>query len=206
MPKQKLSFKKKRTGLNKLILCLGYYDLTKILLSNGADVNAMNHEFDFPIHVAAHRGEFLQLMQSQKNQIIVIIVTGHEDILKLLIDYDATVNVRNRIDWTPLFFAVLNGNERVVKILINHKDEDFSLNDMDAQGKTVFHICAEKGMRCSFSMCIQFTVYTSFSSVGSVGVAKILSSHGANVSAVDQLGHTPLHRAAAFGNIYSVFD
>lgn len=145
-------------------------------------------------------------MQSQENRIKLIIVTGHEDILKLLIEYDATVNVRNRIDWTPLFFSVLNGNERVVKILINHKDEDFSLNDMDAQGKTVFHICAEKGTRCPFPVCIQFTVYRSFWPVGSVSVAKILASHGANVSAVDQLGHTPLHRAAAFGIIYLAFD
>lgn len=55
------------------------------------------------------------------------------------------MNVRNRIDWTPLFYSVLNGNERVVKLLVNHEDEDFSLNDKDAQGKTVFHICAEKG-------------------------------------------------------------
>lgn len=72
-------------------------------------------------------------------------MTGHEDIIELLIKYDATVNVRNRFDWTPLFYAVLNGNEKAVKLLINHEDEDFSLNDMDAQGKTVFHICAEKG-------------------------------------------------------------
>lgn len=76
---------------------------------------------------------------------------------------------------------------------------------MDAQGKTVFHICAEKGMHSSFSVCIPFTVYRSFSIAGSVSVAKILASHGANVSAVDQLGHTPLHRAAAFGIIILVF-
>lgn len=74
-----------------------------------------------------------------------IIITGNEDIVKLLIKHDATVNVRNRIDWTPLFYSVLNGNEKVVKFLVNHEDEDFSLNDIDAQGKTVFHICAEKG-------------------------------------------------------------
>lgn len=74
-----------------------------------------------------------------------MIMIGHEDIIELLIKYDATVNVRNRFDWTPLFYAVLNGNEKAVKLLINHEDEDFSLNDMDAQGKTVFHICSEKG-------------------------------------------------------------
>lgn len=59
--------------------------------------------------------------------------------------YDASVNVRNRIDWTPLYYAVFNGNEKVVKLLVNHKDEDFGLNDVDAQEKTVFHICAKKG-------------------------------------------------------------
>lgn len=81
----------------------------------------------------------------RKKRTSYIIITGHEGIVKLLIEYDATVNVRNRIYWTPLFYSVLSGNNRVVKVLFNHEDEDFSLNDMDAQGKTVFHICAEKG-------------------------------------------------------------
>lgn len=76
----------------------------------------------------------------------IYVALGHEDIIQLLIKYDATVNVRNRIDWTPLFYSVLNGNERVVNVLLNHEDEDFSLNDTDAQGKTVFHICAEQGI------------------------------------------------------------
>lgn len=40
-----------------LILCLDYYDLTRILLSNGSNVNAMNYDFEFPIHFAA-KGEF----------------------------------------------------------------------------------------------------------------------------------------------------
>lgn len=112
--------------LMKLLnLCLGNYDLTKILLSNGSDVNIMNNELEFPIHLAAR--------------------SGHEEIVKLLIKYDATVNVRNRNYWTPLFYSVLSGNEKVVKVLFDHEDEDFSLNDTDAQGKTVFHICAEKG-------------------------------------------------------------
>lgn len=71
--------------------------------------------------------------------------TGNEDVVNLLNKYDATVNVRNRVYWTPLFYSVLSGNEKVVKSLINHEDEDFSLNDMDAQGKTVFHLCAAKG-------------------------------------------------------------
>ncbi len=85
----------------------------------------MNNDFEFPIHLAAR--------------------SGNEEIVKLLNKYDATVNVRNRIYWTPLFYSVSSGNLRVVRILINHEDEDFSLNDMDAQGRTVFHVCAKNG-------------------------------------------------------------
>lgn len=103
----------------------GHYDLTKILLSNGSDVNVQNYDFELPIHYAAHGGD--------------------ENIIELLIEHDATVNVRNRIDWTPLFYSVQNGNERVVNALVNHEDEDFSLNDMDAQGKSPIHISAERG-------------------------------------------------------------
>lgn len=72
-------------------------------------------------------------------------ITGNEGIVKLLNKYDAKVNVRNRIYWTPLFFSVASGNEKVVKVLIKYEDEDYSLNDMDAEGKTVFHICATQG-------------------------------------------------------------
>lgn len=88
--------------------------------------------------------------------ILIVNIAGHEDIIKQLIKYDATVNVKNRIDWTPLFYSVLNGNERVVKLLINHEDEDFSLNDMDATGKTVSHICAEKGNFIRFNIDFNF--------------------------------------------------
>lgn len=86
-----------------------------------------------------------------------MIITGNEDIVKLLNKYDATVNVRNRIYWTPLFYSVLSGKEGVVKALINHEDEDFSLNDMDAQGKTVFHVCAKKGNSKQLNISINFT-------------------------------------------------
>lgn len=34
----------------------GNYDLTKTLLHNGSDVNAMNYDFEFPIHFAASAG------------------------------------------------------------------------------------------------------------------------------------------------------
>lgn len=99
------------------------------MLDNGSDVNVLNFDFELPIHYAA-KG-------------------GNEDIINLLINHDATVNVRNRIDWTPLFYSVLNGNGSVVNALLSHENEDFSLNDIDALGRTVAHICAEKGKNLS---------------------------------------------------------
>lgn len=55
------------------------------------------------------------------------------------------MNVKNRINRTPLYYSVLNSNDEAVKVLVNHKNEDFRLNDTDAQGKSVLHICAEEG-------------------------------------------------------------
>lgn len=34
----------------------GSYDITETLISNGSDVNAMNYDFEFPIHLAAQSG------------------------------------------------------------------------------------------------------------------------------------------------------
>lgn len=45
----------------KYTFCLGFLELSKILLSHGADVNAMNRDFEFPIHFAAHEGNSMQL-------------------------------------------------------------------------------------------------------------------------------------------------
>lgn len=123
----------------------------------------------------------------------------------MLIKYDATVDVKDRIDWSPLFYSVLNGNEKVVKLLMNHEDEVFSLDDKDAQGKTVFHICAEKGNSRPLNLTFTLTNLKRFRfsfSIGSVSIGKLLLSHGANDSAVDELGQKPLHRAAAFGNLF----
>lgn len=125
----------------------GYNDITNILLSNGSDVNILNYDFELPIHFASFHGD--------------------ENLLNTLIKYDATVNVRNRIDWTPLFYSVLNGNEKVVNALVNHEDEDFSLNDMDAEGKTAFHIAAQKGFKqfilVLLSLICKLKIFSKFS-------------------------------------------
>lgn len=105
----------------------GFYDIAKILLENGANVNIMNYDFELPIHEASSN-------------------STDDSIVKLLIQYDATVNVKNRVDWSPLFYAVANGNDRIVNALINHEDEDFSLNDEDTRGQTALHIAAKKGL------------------------------------------------------------
>lgn len=39
-----------------------------------------------------------------------------------------------------------------------------------------------------------------FSVAGFVSIGKILASYGANISAIDRKGQTPLHRAVANGN------
>lgn len=104
----------------------GLYDMTKMLLGKGADVNVMNYDFELPIHFASQDTD--------------------DNILKLLMDYDATVNVKNRIDWSPIYYAAQKGNDKVINALINHEDEDFSLNDVDTNGKTALHIAAEKGL------------------------------------------------------------
>lgn len=105
----------------------GFYDITDMLLRSGSKVNVMNYDFELPIHFASEN-------------------STDDSIVKLLIQYDTTVNVKNRIDWTPVFYAALNGNDKVINALINHEDEDFSLNDVDTRGKTALHISAEKGL------------------------------------------------------------
>lgn len=57
------------------IFHLGHYDLTQILLSKGADVNAMNYDFEFPIHFAAHGGNSINFSIISTSRLILNIIT-----------------------------------------------------------------------------------------------------------------------------------
>ena len=53
---------------------------------------------------------------------------GHVEIVKLLLDKEADVNVADKEEWTPLHVASENGHVEVVKLLLD-KEADVNAAD-----------------------------------------------------------------------------
>jgi hypothetical protein len=123
-------------------------------LENGVDLNKCLEEGSgrCPVHYAA---------------------CCHYQILKILLENKATVNVKDKTGDTPLHIASRIGFKEGVKLLLDYGAKTDVPNE---NGKTPLHLAAIKG-------------YTD--------VVRQLIERGANVNAQDNFGHTPLLAAAA---------
>lgn len=129
----------------------------EMLLDQRSDINARHH-------------------QSGRNALAVAAHCGNEDVVRLLLQYGATVNERDASQLTPLHLASLRGHLGVVELLLQEHA------DIDAKGpsaQTPLHIAAE---------------------LGYVDVAEILLRQKAKVNARDAAQMTPLHISAKHGD------
>ena len=62
-------------------------------------------------------------------------ISGYQDMVKILLDYKASVNVQDRHGNTPLHLAASNGNYEVVKLLVG------AFADVDAVTKVIDTYC-----------------------------------------------------------------
>eukprot|EP01132_Coremiostelium_polycephalum_P010937 gene10937-13396_t len=98
-------------------------DITSLLLSHGADVNAFKKDGSTPLHIAA----------------ILNFLPG----LRLLLDHNANCLTTNRYGNTPLHEACIKGNLDIVKELIQFNKELIKIKDKD--GSTPLHISCNIG-------------------------------------------------------------
>ena len=82
----------------------GHFNIVKILIANGADVNRKSYLTD-----KNYSGRTALILAAQE---------GHVDILKILLENNADVNAKNQNGDTPLMYAAIRGNYEVVKILL----------------------------------------------------------------------------------------
>jgi ankyrin repeat protein len=104
---------------------------------------------------------------------------GHAEVVYLLLQRNADVNIRSTIDWewTPLHFASENGHAKVVPLLLKHGA------DIDAQSTT------------------QSTPLKFASGLGHLEVVRLLLAHGANVHIRDAHGDSPFQMATLNGHV-----
>ena len=102
----------------------GQFHVVKILLQNGADVNAYkNHQWT-PLHLAAYY--------------------GHSKIAKLLLHNGALVNAKCKAGETPLHFAAYKGYSEVVEILLEFGASRDLKDDIDRTPLSLAE-CYKKG-------------------------------------------------------------
>jgi len=100
---------------------------------------------------------------------------GDEQMVELLVDQGAAVNIQNFVGETALFIAAARGFDKICTFLIeNGGDSRFATLD----GSTPMHIAAAGGH---------------------LEVIKTLINHGSYVNVIDEEGDTPLHYAVREG-------
>ncbi|KAL8760314.1 MAG: hypothetical protein Q9199_000096 [Rusavskia elegans] len=147
--------------------------LLEVAIEEGANVNARGVDGKAPLHLAA--------------------MQGNPDIVQLLIDHEADINIATSLrgtdqerkfngQRTPLHWACDRGHESCVRLLVGNGA------DINANNYTNRTPLQEALMR------------------GHVSISKFLLESGASVDSHDNEGWTPLHQAASSGNEVGVIS
>lgn len=134
------------------------------------------NEDDMMVQLLLERGAHLEAKNSgQATALICAAEEQFEEIVDLLLKNNASVNARDKWDWTPLHRAqVKQESERVTKTLLDHKAE---VDARCEKQRTPLHWAAEWGNTLT---------------------VPILLEHKADIEARDSAGRTPLHIAIEY--------
>ncbi|GFY79988.1 ankyrin repeat protein [Trichonephila inaurata madagascariensis] len=107
------------------------------------------------------------------------VFSKHFDEVKLLIDKGARVDVQDKHELTPLFYAVMKNDEKMIKFLVETGNVNVNLGKYNNPlGIAISH--------------------------GYMELAEYLINKGANLDQQDSIGRTLLHKAAEDGNLAAV--
>lgn len=107
------------------------------------------------------------------------VFSGSFDKVKLLIDKGVRVDVQDKHELTPLFYAVMNNDDKMIKFLVEIGNADVNLGKYNNP----------------LGMAI---------SRGRMELAEYLIDKGADINRQDNIGRTFLHEAAKDGNLAAV--
>lgn len=174
---------------------MGHQSLVTRFIAENAGINIRNASGSTPLHigVATNLGFALKLIASRqgikgtRHAILEVLkkhkreiwLRDHEEIVKILLSAGADCRAVNNGGTTPLVMAAFHGNESLIEILIENGAD---VNTVDSGGNSCLYMAALAGS----DTCIQ-----------------TLLKHGAEIKA-SNLGITPLHCAAQYGNVLAV--
>ena len=175
---------------------INVFGIAKILIENNKNViEKKDIEIDFknedgytPLMIASYK--------------------GNADIVKLLLEYNASVDITNYDNYTALIYACLYGRADVVKILLEHKADMYIETKLEnnhltalmlacSQNHTeIVRILLENGYDPNYKNKKGETalIYTAFikNDKPSTEIIKILLEYGADINIKDNKGSTAL--------------
>jgi ankyrin repeat protein len=154
--------------------------MARLLIANGAEVNAKDIFSQTPLHLAAQ--------------------VGNLEVAKVLLENKADINARDRYNSTPLHIVAWSGNTAFAKYLI---EKGADVNARDRFGTPL--IAAVEDHRDMVELLLNSKADVHMKSpdgfapihlAGNKDIAQILFTHGADVMISGYHGRTPLHEAA----------
>jgi hypothetical protein len=145
----------------------GNFEIVKLLIGNGVDVNySKNYLYRPPLHAAVIKGNYAIVKFLVKNGADINLKSGRDQcrplhviffrkflsaedvkIIKFLISRGANINARDRAKATPLHIAARNGLIEAIKILIENGADTYA---EDYSGKTPYEVARKSEVKRLF--------------------------------------------------------
>ncbi|KAK2798932.1 hypothetical protein FQN50_008663 [Emmonsiellopsis sp. PD_5] len=145
------------------------------------------------------------------NALAVAAHCGKDDIVNLLINHNANVNVLDVHLSTPLHLAASRGHGRVLQLLL--EDDDVDIDAKDSYGRTAFWIAANGGHVDASNVLLdndckinaraeeQMTALHVASKNGDLDMVSLLLRYGADIEAKDLHMMAAIHHASEGGHV-----
>ena len=176
----------------------GYYG-TPLL----AAVNITSSQHDADVFVLENEG-------SRVGPLHRVSLSGHVDIVRLLLDHNADLELPNEAGETPLYWASTNGKLEIVRLLV---ERGANVHSRNKNGWTALKRASHRGHLDVVRFLIdsgadvdspdygRWTPLHSASQRGHVNIVDLLIQHGADIYKQNSHQETPLDLASASGNL-----
>jgi cytohesin len=203
-----------RNGYTPLLVCAhnGEAEVAQVLLVAGADVSAGENDGRSPLMVAAIQGEqeIVHLLLEHNADVSALddygdmplhaaAINGDENVLRILLEHGADVSAKGGDGDSPLHKAIRYGNVAgALRVLLQHGAETSATNN---EGATPLHLAAGAGYLAVVDLMLECGAEMGAATEAGEEVVRLLMDRGADLSAQDCLGKTPMEVATSFSHL-----
>uniref|UniRef100_A0A8C3TMZ5 Uncharacterized protein n=1 Tax=Chelydra serpentina TaxID=8475 RepID=A0A8C3TMZ5_CHESE len=199
----------------------GHVAITEYLINKGAKLDVKDKKGRTPVHRAAEKGQddaVKVLLQNRQNFLHVAALKDESNLAQMLLKNGAPVDAKDETGQTALGYAISQGFEKPVKVLLE-AGASIDSNIIDnlhgiytpllmacEMGKTeTAEVLIAKGASLEQKMPNSNTVLHLAVQAGAVSITNLLLRKGMDANITSQGEQTPLH-VAAFHNKGSIVD